>query len=145
MHSKTWPTHGGQERMQRGRLESRLKESPVHIKQISSKNLLHSTGNYIQYSVITYKGKESEKEYLGISLGVPWIRPPSNAGGAVSIPGQEAKNPLPCGQKKKEKKNRTENRSNFNKDFKNNPHQKKCNNIYITKFLCYIPEINITW
>ena len=90
--------------MQRGRLESRLKESPVHIKQISSKNLLHSTGNYIQYSVITYKGKESEKEYLGISLGVPWIRPPSNAGGAVSIPGQEAKNPLPCGQKKKKKK-----------------------------------------
>ena len=24
---------------------------------------MHSTGNYIQYLVITYKGKESEKEY----------------------------------------------------------------------------------
>ena len=107
MHSKTWPTHGGQERMQRGRLESCLKESPVHIKQISSKNLLRSTGNYIQYSVITYKGKKSEKEYIGISLGVPWIRPPSNAGGADSIPGQEAKNPHALWTKKKKKKSRT--------------------------------------
>ena len=29
----------------------------------NNKALLHSTGNYIQYLVITYKGKESEKEY----------------------------------------------------------------------------------
>ena len=26
--------------------------------------LLYSTGNYIQHFVITYKGKESEKEYM---------------------------------------------------------------------------------
>ena len=29
-----------------------------------NKGLLYSTGNYIQYSVITYNGKESEKEYI---------------------------------------------------------------------------------
>ena len=27
-------------------------------------DLLYSTGNYTQYFVITYKGKESEKEYI---------------------------------------------------------------------------------
>ena len=30
----------------------------------NSKDLLYSTGNYTQYFVITYKGKESEKEYM---------------------------------------------------------------------------------
>ena len=29
--------------------------------QINNKDLLYSTGNYIQYFVITYNGKESEK------------------------------------------------------------------------------------
>ena len=33
--------------------------TPLYIKQISKKDLLYSTGNYIQY--ITYSGKESEK------------------------------------------------------------------------------------
>ena len=28
------------------------------------KQLLYSTGNYTQYLVITYNGKESEKEYI---------------------------------------------------------------------------------
>ena len=32
---------------------------PVYIKQIN-KDPLHSTGNYIQYSIITYKGIEKE-------------------------------------------------------------------------------------
>ena len=32
-----------------------------YIKQINNKDLLYSTGNYIQYLVITYNGKESEK------------------------------------------------------------------------------------
>ena len=32
-----------------------------------NKVLLYSTGNYIQYLVITYNGKESEKEYMYIS------------------------------------------------------------------------------
>ena len=36
----------------------------LYMKQINNKNLLYSTGNYIQYLVITYKGKESEKEYI---------------------------------------------------------------------------------
>ena len=35
----------------------------LYIKQINNKVLLYSTGNYIQYLVITYNGKESEKEY----------------------------------------------------------------------------------
>ena len=32
--------------------------------KIDNKDLLYSTGNYTQYFVITYKGKESEKEYM---------------------------------------------------------------------------------
>ena len=31
----------------------------LYIKQINNKDLLYSTGNYIQYLVITYNGKES--------------------------------------------------------------------------------------
>lgn len=33
------------------------------IKQVNNKDLLHSTVNYVQYLVITYSGKESEKQY----------------------------------------------------------------------------------
>ena len=33
----------------------------LHIKQTTSEDLQYSTGNYTQYSVITYKGKQSEK------------------------------------------------------------------------------------
>ena len=36
----------------------------LYIKQITNRDLLYSTGNYTQYFVITYKGKESEKEYI---------------------------------------------------------------------------------
>ena len=36
----------------------------LHIKQINNKDLLYSIGDYIQYLVITYNGKESEKEYI---------------------------------------------------------------------------------
>ena len=35
-----------------------------YIKQINNKDLLYSTGNYTRYFAITYKGKESEKEYI---------------------------------------------------------------------------------
>ena len=35
-----------------------------YIKQINNKVLLYSTGNYIQYSVITYMGKESENGWI---------------------------------------------------------------------------------
>ena len=35
----------------------------LYIKQVTNKDLLYSIGNYIQCLVITYNGKESEKEY----------------------------------------------------------------------------------
>ena len=40
------------------------------IKQINNKNLLYSTGNYIQHSVITFNGKESERinKYMYVQL-----------------------------------------------------------------------------
>ena len=41
--------------------------TPPYIKQISNKNLLYSTGNCIQSFVITYKGKECDKEYIYVS------------------------------------------------------------------------------
>ena len=34
----------------------------LYLKWITNKDLLYSTGNYTQYFVKTYKGKESEKE-----------------------------------------------------------------------------------
>ena len=36
----------------------------MYVTQITNKDLLHSTENSIQYSVMTYMGKESEKEYM---------------------------------------------------------------------------------
>ena len=36
----------------------------LYIKQITNKNLLYSTGNSTQYSVITYMGKESKEEWI---------------------------------------------------------------------------------
>ena len=36
----------------------------MYIKQIINKDLLYTTGNSTQYSVITYMGKESEKEWI---------------------------------------------------------------------------------
>ena len=36
----------------------------LYIKQIINKGLLNSTGNSTQYSVMTYMGKESEKEWI---------------------------------------------------------------------------------
>ena len=35
-----------------------------YIKQIINKDVLCTTGNSTQYSVITYMGKESEKEWI---------------------------------------------------------------------------------
>ena len=41
----------------------------LDIKQITNKDLLYSTGNATQYSVMTYMGKESEKKiYIYIYL-----------------------------------------------------------------------------
>ena len=36
----------------------------LNIKQVTNKDLLYSAGNYTQYFVITYKGKEPEKEQI---------------------------------------------------------------------------------
>ena len=36
----------------------------LHIKQITNKDLLYSTGNSTQYSVMAYMGKESKKEWI---------------------------------------------------------------------------------
>ena len=36
--------------------------------QANNRDLLYSTGTYSQYLVITYKGKESEKEYTYIRI-----------------------------------------------------------------------------
>ena len=38
-----------------------------YIKEINNKDL-YSIGNYIQYLVITYSGKESEKVYIDIDI-----------------------------------------------------------------------------
>ena len=46
----------------------------LYIKQITNKDLLYSTGNSMQYSVLAYMGKESKKEWRGISLVVQWLR-----------------------------------------------------------------------
>ena len=35
----------------------------IYIKQVTNKDLLYSTGNSTQYSVMTYKRKESKKEW----------------------------------------------------------------------------------
>ena len=37
----------------------------LYMKEINIKDILYSTGNYIQYLIMTYNGKESEKyEYI---------------------------------------------------------------------------------
>ena len=36
----------------------------LYIKQITNKDLLYSTGNSSQYSVMTCMGKESKKEWI---------------------------------------------------------------------------------
>ena len=38
----------------------------LYIKQITNKELLHNTGNYSPYFLITNKRKESENEYIYI-------------------------------------------------------------------------------
>ena len=37
---------------------------------MKNKDLLYSTGNYTQYLIITYYGKESKKEYVCIYMRV---------------------------------------------------------------------------
>ena len=42
----------------------------LYIEWINNKVLVYSTGNYIQYYVITYQGKESQKVYIHKSVCV---------------------------------------------------------------------------
>ena len=42
--------------------------TPLYIKETTSKNLLHSAGNSTQYSVMTYIGIESKKEWIYICI-----------------------------------------------------------------------------
>ena len=44
---------------------SATRETP-YIKQITNKNLLYSTGNSTQYSVMTYMGNESKSVYMSM-------------------------------------------------------------------------------
>ena len=36
----------------------------LYTRQVNNKDLLYNKGNYIQYLVVTFNGKESEKEYM---------------------------------------------------------------------------------
>ena len=52
---------------------TRLKQLSMHdhIKYITNKDLLYSTGNSTQYSAMTYMGKESQKEWVYVYVGFP--------------------------------------------------------------------------
>ena len=61
----------GYQRGKGGRINQELginRYIPLYIKQINNKDLLYSTGNYIQYLVITYNGEESGKEYMYVYI-----------------------------------------------------------------------------
>ena len=51
---------GGRDKL---RIQNGYMYTLLYIK-LKKKNLMYSTGNYIQYFVITYNGKESEKNYI---------------------------------------------------------------------------------
>ena len=62
---------------QRGKKRGVINQEPgisvytlLYIKQRENKVPLYSTGNYIQYRVINYNGKESEKEYIYIYINI---------------------------------------------------------------------------
>ena len=65
-----------------------------------------------------------ELNELGFHGGAVVKNPPANAGGAGSIPGQGAKIPHAPRPKNQNIKQR-QYCNKFNKDFKNDPHQKK--------------------
>ena len=67
-HRHRKQTYGYQRGKRRGRDILGVWDSQRHttIYKINNKDLLHSTGNYIQYLVITCNEKEPEKEYIDI-------------------------------------------------------------------------------
>ena len=61
----------------------------LYIEEATNKNLLYSTGNSTQYSVMAYVGKDPKKKWMGNSLEVKWLRLSSfSAIGPGSILGQ---------------------------------------------------------
>ena len=50
----------------------------IYVKQTINKDLLYSTGNYTQYSVKNYMGKESEKEWIYAYLNHFTLQPETN-------------------------------------------------------------------
>ena len=42
--------------------------TPLYVNQITNKNLLYSTGNSAQYSVMDYMEKESKKERIYVYI-----------------------------------------------------------------------------
>ena len=73
MKQKQTHSHSKQTCGYQGRGDSRGKDWEFGISRCKllhtgciNKVLLYSTGNYTQYLVITYTGKESEKEYIYI-------------------------------------------------------------------------------
>ena len=58
---QTYGYHRGNVRMGGG-INQELWANILFIKYITNKDVLYSTGNATQYSVITYKGKETIKE-----------------------------------------------------------------------------------
>ena len=60
-----WQSEGGRNEKIRTAIST-----PVYKKQITNKDLMYSTENYIQYSVMTYIGKESEKQWIHVLIYV---------------------------------------------------------------------------
>ena len=65
-HRLSQQTYGYQREKGGGKnLKLRInRQALLDKKQITNKDPLYSTGDYIKYLVITYDGKESEKEYI---------------------------------------------------------------------------------
>ena len=71
MDSQIWKTNLWLPQGMGGRVNQELGiniYTVLYIKQINNKDLLYSIGNYIQYLVTTYDGRESEKEYIDICI-----------------------------------------------------------------------------
>ena len=60
----------------------------LYTKWIKNKVLLYHTGNYIQYPVINYNGKEYKYIFIGVAIVAQWLANPTRNHEVVgSIPG----------------------------------------------------------
>ena len=60
-----WIPEIGQENLS---FNSKVDDTLLYVKQITNKNLLYSTGDSSQYSVMTGEGKESKKESIYVHM-----------------------------------------------------------------------------